>query len=137
MASQQSSGSGKNGSAKCATNPDLKSILQQYLDGVGSYLDEHEVRKEDSTDSNAASSLTDIWNCEERPQLQYNGQCHTTTGVVRIMRENGNVESADLLEELRQTQESARLLLNQLQALHKRKTGAYHRVPKKTTQSGS
>ena len=118
MADQQSSSSNGNGAAKNQLEPDLKHLLQQYLDSLV------------NIDESSASSV----DSDGRLHMQYQGQYRTTTGIVKIMRESGKTESADLLEELRQTQESARQLLDKLQALHKHKTGAYH-IPSRVKQS--
>ena len=92
MADQRSSNSNGNGTVKDQLEPDLKCLLQQYLDSLVNIDDEPSASSVDS---------------DGRLHMQYQGQYRTTTGIVKIMRESGKTESADLLEELRQTQESA------------------------------
>jgi hypothetical protein len=120
MAEQHDSGSGGNGAAKKPPKTDIKGLLQKYLD---SFTDEDQ----DDPDAEPTPSVVDSLDSEEKIALHYQGQLRTTTGIVKIMRENGDTESAELLEELRQTQESARQLLDQLKDLHQHRTGAYSR----------
>jgi len=49
----------------------------------------------------------------------------STTGVIKIMRANGDNEAADLLEEIRETTKEAKRLLDGLSGLHKKRTGQY------------
>lgn len=52
----------------------------------------------------------------------------TTTGIIRIMRANGNNEAADLLEEIRGTAHSLSKRMDELSELHRRRTGSYPQV---------
>lgn len=122
MVDRSRHGSGGNGSTPKSETPNLKSMLQQYLE---SFV------PDDALDSAPVPSATDTLDSAERITLEYHGQTRTTTGVVRSMRESGNTESADLLEALQQTQETARKLLDDLKDLHKRKTGTYPKLVKK------
>lgn len=125
MADRSRKVSGGNGATTKPEAPNLKSMLQKYLDSF--------VPDDDDLESAPTPSAIDTLDSDERLTLEYQGQTRTTTGVVRIMRESGNTESADLLEALHQTQETARKLLDDLKDLHKRKTGTYPKLAKART----
>jgi len=62
---------------------------------------------------------------------------HTTTGVIRIMRANGDDEAADLLEEIRGLTNDVSNVLDGLSELHKRRTGSYPRLSTQTNDKES
>lgn len=129
MTNQRGSGEGGNGASKKVQESSFGGIIKQYLDDL--------TDEEEKTDPDLELDLPvdeDLVSKEEKT-MNYRGQVRTTTGIVRIMRESGNGESADLLEELRQTQESARQLLDQLKDLHHRRTGTYPSLPKQRSSS--
>ena len=92
---------------------ELNTLLQQCAEEVDP------ASRDEDQDFSEGPSPTEL----ATQRLHYQGLYRTTTGIVRIMRASGNTESADLLEELRQTLEAAQQLLVQLNTLHKRKTG--------------
>lgn len=128
MSGRQSSKTGGDGTARKAPEPDIKSLLQQYLDSINALEQDDD---QDDTDPGCAKAVVDSLDSEERLTLHYQGHSRTTTGVVRIMLEDGNVEAVALLDELRKTQEDAHKLLNQLRELHRYKTGSYPRPVKR------
>jgi hypothetical protein len=124
MAEQRQAKSCSKGTAKHPSEPDLKVLLQQYLAGLAD---------QEVTDANGTGptlSMVASLDSEERLTPSHPGQPCTTTGVVSIMREDRNVESAALLAELQQTYEESQKLLTNLKDLHRRKTGTYPKPSK-------
>ena len=64
-------------------------------------------------------------------KLDYNGSKRSVTGVIKLMRSNGNEEGADLLDELRKASLEAKRLLKGLRKLHKKKTSQFPRISRK------
>ena len=69
---------------------------------------------------------------EEKEQEPYP---KTVTGVIRIMHASGRRGEAEFWEELKETEEQAKRLLDSLQKLHRKKTGCYPTVPKHSQQA--
>ena len=67
--------------------------------------------------------------------LEYNGMQRTTTGVIRLMRDDGKEVVASLLEEMRETCQEMQRSLDGLKRLHKRRTGHYPVITKREPPS--
>ena len=129
-------GNGKSNKARGDASDSFDALVHEYLDGFVDEDTEEQSVQIDQDDQDEQEDLDTDLEVDKKSTISYYGQQRTTTGIVKIMRANGNTESADLLEELRQTQESARQLLDQLRDLHHHKTGTYPRPnTKPRTQS--
>jgi len=135
MANHHGSDAGGNGASKQSVDPPaLKDLIQDYLDAVDSDGADDEAVEDQKLEVKEPADLSS----DNKPTFQYHGLPRTTTGIVKIMRENGNAESADLMEELRQAQESAKQLLDRLKDLQRRKVKSSSKASaKQHSQAGS
>jgi len=87
-----------------------------------------EAASQDSADLPVNIKVAVPGNGAAKHSFLYQGLARTTTGVVKIMREVGNTEAADLLEEMQLVNTEALRLLDSLRKLSKRKTGLYPKI---------
>lgn len=128
---------------------DVLEISKEYPD-VAEYIDLTELRDNDFIEEDAFDEfVTDVMPQDEIAALrvptetgrledltlEYGGEQRTTTGVIRLMRDDGKEVIASLLEEMRETCQEMQRSLDGLKRLHKSRTGHYPVIEKRGSSS--
>lgn len=131
------------GSSDNGTKEDRQQILeitQDYID-ADDFIDLTDFRDNDFIEDDLDDIDTEVMPQDEIDALrvtaepgrledlkmEYGGMQRTTTGVIRLMRDDGKEVVAELLEEMREACAQAQRSLDGLKRLHKRRTGQFPR----------
>ena len=113
----------------------LHDLLQRYLEEEEAEFGDAPITA--GTDADMVTPDPDAPPGEGQRNMSQEGLQRTTTGVIALMREEGNVSSAELLETLKETASAADRLLNELRTLHKVRTGVYPTITITRTKNKS